>query len=174
MERSSNGEVLICVLEHRLLAEQAVETLHEEGFSPEQVRAIYCDADVRRQAPAAGAAPPSLDNLAAFILLGGMTALLAAAAIICVPNLSLALFLGLLLTGLMGSAVFVIGLAMYLEGTGTAGISGGSPLPQTLTAHLSRGVVIVRPDGREAEAAAILGRFTGCRPESIPAARMRR
>jgi hypothetical protein len=156
--------LLIGVFYNRSQAEMALGELQRGGFREDQLGVALCDAELEAPAPPAR---PTRGREKTAAALGAAAGGLA--------GVVLAVTAGSWLAGLGGAFVaglFVVLLAgAIVVGTFLGRWAGGAaPGPASASRvevrRLSRGIVTVRPEGRDAEAAAILCRHAGCEPRS--------
>jgi len=157
--RIPDGALLIGVFYSRTQAEDALRELEREGFRPDQVSVALCDAELGCD-PAAEPETRAKAGAGFGAAAGGLLGvLLGAGAAAWFPELGLALAAALAATATVAAA----GVGALVGGWVGSTVAVQPAL--TGSRYLSRGVVAVRPEGRDAEAAAILCRFAGCAPE---------
>jgi hypothetical protein len=154
--------VLIGVYDSCDQAEKAVDELKRHGFRDDQLRVTLCDADLTDESPAMPLpARQRRGGLVAGTGLGGCGGGLLGVAI---ADSLLGLSPVLVVLGLGAGMGVLAGAA--LGGLFGAWIQARRQPPEShvpgRTLHLSRGIVIVRPQLRSAEATAILRHFAGC------------
>ena len=145
-------------------AESAYAELRLGGFRDDQIRVSLGEADLK--ADFFAEEDRGRAHLLSGAALGGLLAMTAAMWLpLVAPVFAVALLLRLLVGAVVG-----VGVGLVVAGLGRRGGPAGKDAPRERVVHLSRGIVTVRPEGRDEEAAGILRHYAGCPAGPVPGA----
>jgi hypothetical protein len=156
----NQNDYLIGYFYDSALAEAALNELRQDGFRDDQLQATLCEAEL---APSPAWVGPHSVGASAGLVAGGLIGAFLGPAGGLAASLWIAILLGILVFGGIG----------ILLGTLVGWAIDSEDVDQPRTPiYLSRGIVTVRPEGRDTAAATILRRLAGCEPSpAIPPGR---
>ncbi len=146
--RPADDDLLIGVYYDTQRTEEVSDALRDHGFLDSQIRVTICETELDP------AGRKTRRCLLAFVILGALLGLCLGLSVGRLAPFPIAAACMCLLSG-----AFVGYLAALVQRS------------QSHSASVFRGIITVRPDGRDEEAAAILLQFAGCARTQRPAAR---